>query len=150
MNHQHDSERTRIRAAVERLLACRPERSDGSLTVTALAIEANVHRMALHKRHADLKEEFYARVRAETQQTPETEKRLRDEVTRLKRALRESRAAEKESRRRAEQIVLATAVLQLQKDVRPPTRQELGTPLPLRPTTRNQRQSPDSDGNSST
>ncbi|WP_084525411.1 hypothetical protein [Nocardia vaccinii] len=142
MNHQHDSERTRIRAAVERLLAGRPEHSDGSLTVTALAIEANVHRMALHKRHADLKEEFYARVRAETHQTPESEKRLRDEVIRLKRALQESRAAEEESRRRAEQIVLATAVLQLQKDVSPAIRQELGTLLPLRPTTRNQRQLP--------
>lgn len=33
MNHQHDSERTRIRAAIERLLAGRPERSDGSFTV---------------------------------------------------------------------------------------------------------------------
>lgn len=90
--------------------------------------------MALHKRHADLKEEFNARVRAETHQTPEAEQRLRGEVARLKEALRQSRAAE-ESRRRAEQIVLATAVLQLQKDTNPATAQESGTLLPLRPPT---------------
>lgn len=71
--------------------------------------------MALHKRHADLKEEFYARVRAETHQTPEVERRLRKEVVRLKEALRESRAAEAKSRYRAEQVVLATAVLILEK-----------------------------------
>ncbi|MBF6302745.1 hypothetical protein IU459_35210 [Nocardia amamiensis] len=135
MNHHHDDERTRIRAAIERLLTGRPERSDGSFTVVSLAVEADVHRMALQKRHADLKEEFYARVRAETHQTPEVEKRLRGEVTRLKKALQQSRAAEEESRRRAEQIVLATAVLQFQKDDRPSARQEPGTLLPLRSPT---------------
>lgn len=71
--------------------------------------------MALHKRHADLKEEFYARVRAETHQTPEVERRIRKEVVRLKGALKESRAAEAESRHRAEQVVLAAAVLILRK-----------------------------------
>lgn len=132
MNQQHDDERTRIRAAIERLLTGRPERSDGSLTVVALAVEAGVHRMALHKRHADLKEKFHARVRAETHQPPEVEKRLRDEVTRLKKALRQSRTAEEESRHRAEQIVLATAVLLLHADNAPPTPQKPGTVLPLR------------------
>ncbi|WP_328478672.1 MULTISPECIES: hypothetical protein [unclassified Streptomyces] len=53
--------------------------------------------MALHKRRADLQEEFCARVHAETHQTPEVEKRLRKEV-RLKEALKESRIAEAESR----------------------------------------------------
>ncbi|WP_429428540.1 hypothetical protein [Nocardia sp. GAS34] len=133
MNHRHDSERARIRAAIERLLAGRPERSDGSFTVISLAIEAEVHRMALHKRHADLKEEFHTRVRAETHQTPAAEQRLRCEVARLKEALRQSRAAEEESRRRAEQIVLATAVLQLQKDANPATTQQPGTLLSLLP-----------------
>ncbi|WP_228567112.1 hypothetical protein [Nocardia sp. SYP-A9097] len=111
MTGPREDERTRIRAAIERLLVGRPERSDGTLTVVSLAIEADVHRMALQKRHADLKEEFYARVRAETHQPPDVEKRQRGEVTRLKKALKESRAAEAEFRRRAEQIVLATAVL---------------------------------------
>ncbi|MEW2259831.1 hypothetical protein [Streptomyces sp. NPDC047869] len=115
MTQQHQDERTRIRGAIDRLLAGQPTRSNGSLTVAALAIEADVHRMALLKRHADLKEEFYARVRSETHQTPEAEKRLRQEVARLKGALKDSRAAEAESARRAEQIALAAAVLILQK-----------------------------------
>ncbi len=90
--------------------------------------------MALHKRHADLKEEFYARVRAETHQTPEVEKRLRREVVRLKEALKESRTAEAESRHRAEQVVLAAAVLILRKS----TGQDETAPanlVPLRPPT---------------
>ena len=37
--------------------------------------------MALMKRHADLKNEFYERVRNETQQVPESEKRLRETVS---------------------------------------------------------------------
>ncbi|MBT2440118.1 hypothetical protein J7E93_08310 [Streptomyces sp. ISL-36] len=115
MNQQHDDERSRIRTAMDRLLAGQPTRSNGSLTAVALAAEADVHRMALHKRHADLKEEFYARVRAETHQTPEVEKRLRKEVVRLKEALKDSRAAEAESRHRAEQMALAAAVLILRQ-----------------------------------
>ena len=66
MNQQHEDERSRIRAATDRLLTGQPTCSSGSLTVVALAAEAGVHRVALQKRHADLKEEFYARVRAES------------------------------------------------------------------------------------
>ncbi|KPC71438.1 hypothetical protein ABZ038_12195 [Streptomyces sp. NPDC006349] len=115
MNQQHEDERSRIRTAMDRLLADQPTCSNGSLTVVALAAEAGVHRMALQKRHADLKEEFYARVRAETHQTPEVERRLRKEVVRLKEALKDSRAAEAESRHRAEQMALAAAVLILRR-----------------------------------
>ncbi|MEV7325958.1 hypothetical protein [Streptomyces sp. NPDC093970] len=43
--------------------------------------------MAIAKRHADLKEEFYAQVHAQTHQTPEAEQRQRMEVVRLKEAL---------------------------------------------------------------
>ncbi|WSA74573.1 hypothetical protein OG930_02450 [Streptomyces sp. NBC_01799] len=132
MSAQHEDERSRIRAAMDRLLAGQATRSNGSLTAVALAAEADVHRMALHKRHADLKEEFYARVRAETHQTPEVEKRLRKEVVRLKEALKESRAAEADSRHRAEQVVLAAAVLIL----RTSTGQDHTAPgnvVPLRP-----------------
>ncbi|MEU2502359.1 MULTISPECIES: hypothetical protein [Streptomyces] len=112
-----------------RLLAGQPTGSNGSLTVVALATEAGVHRMALHKRHADLKEEFYARVRAETHQTPEVEKRFRKEVVRLKEALKDFRAAEAESRHRAEQMALAAAVL-----IRSSTGQDApGNVVPLRP-----------------
>ncbi|HBF85349.1 MAG TPA: hypothetical protein DD420_37130 [Streptomyces sp.] len=133
MNEQHDDERTRIRAAIECLLAGQPTNSNGSLTAVALAAEAGVHRMALQKRHADLKEEFYARVRAETHQTPEVEGRLRKEVVRLKEALKDSRAAEATSRNRAEQMALAAAVLIL----RNPDSQDQTVPdniIPLRPS----------------
>ncbi|GAA0895061.1 MULTISPECIES: hypothetical protein [Streptomyces violaceusniger group] len=133
MNQQHEDERSRIRTAMDRLLAGQPTCSNGSLTVVALAAEAGVHRMALQKRHADLKEEFYARVRAETHQTPEVEKRLRKEVVRLKEALKDSRAAEAESRHRAEQMALAAAVLILR---RPDSQDQpaLGNVIPFRPS----------------
>ncbi|MEU4115837.1 hypothetical protein AB0F71_15240 [Kitasatospora sp. NPDC028055] len=84
MNDQQQGERARIREAMDRLLAGQATVSNGSLTVVALAAEAGVHRMALMKRHADLKEEFYERVRAETKQVPEAEARLRKSVTKLK------------------------------------------------------------------
>ena len=47
-------------------------------------------RMALHKRHADLKEDFYARVRAGTRQDAGSLKATPKEVVRLKEALKES------------------------------------------------------------
>src|SRR6266702_8349772 len=56
-------ERDRIRAAMNRILAGTPERSNGALTVVALAIEAGVPRNALTQRHTDLKDEFYQRIR---------------------------------------------------------------------------------------
>ncbi|MET9778833.1 hypothetical protein ABZ023_32055 [Streptomyces sp. NPDC006367] len=133
MNQRHEDERSRIRAAMDRLLAGQPTCSNGSLTAAALAAEAGVHRMAVQKRHADLKGEFYARVRTETHQTPEVERRLRKEVVRLKEALKDSRAAEAESRHRAEQMALAAAVLIL----RQPDSQAQPAPdnvIPLRPS----------------
>lgn len=133
MKQQHEDERTCIRAAMDRLLAGQATRSNGSLTAVALAAEAGVHRMALQKRHADLKEEFYSRVRTQTHQTPEVEKRLRKEVVRLKEALKDSRAAEAAARRRAEQMALAAAVLIL----RQPDGQDRPAPnnvIPLRPS----------------
>jgi hypothetical protein len=62
------------------------------------------------KRHADLKEAFYARVRAETHRTPEVEKRLREDVARLKASLKAARASEAGARSRAEHLVLTAAV----------------------------------------
>ncbi|MGW4199352.1 hypothetical protein [Streptomyces sp. NPDC005004] len=133
MNQQYEDERSRIRAAMDRLLAGQPTCSNGSLTAVALAAEAGVHRMALQKRHADLKEEFYARVRIETHQTPEVETRLRKEVVRLKEALKDSRTAEAASRHRAEQMALAAAVLILRR----PGHHDQPVPdnvIPLRPS----------------
>jgi hypothetical protein len=64
-------ERDRIRAAMERILAGIPAHSNGALTIIALAAEAQVPRNALTQRHLDLKNDFYAKVRARGQ-TPTT------------------------------------------------------------------------------
>jgi hypothetical protein len=83
----HDpGERDRIRAAMDRILAGVPERSDGALTVVALAIEAGVSRNALTQRHTDLKDEFYRRIR-ERGSANEDEARLRATIARLRQTI---------------------------------------------------------------
>jgi hypothetical protein len=76
-------ERDRIRIAMDRILTGRPERSNGALTIVALALEAGVPRNALTQRHLDLKNEFYAKVKKRGQPT-DAETRLRKQVVRLK------------------------------------------------------------------
>lgn len=121
MNQQHQDERTRIREAMDRLLAGKAVASNGSLTVVALAAEAGVHRMALMKRHADLKNEFYERVRTQTKQLPESERRLRETVTKLKRTLANKEAELQELRQQVTLLTLASAVLTQKKepDIKP-------------------------------
>ncbi|MFD3612602.1 hypothetical protein ACFWXA_31955 [Streptomyces atroolivaceus] len=111
MNQQHQDERARIREAMDRLLTGRATVSNGSLTVKALAVEADVHRMALLKRHVDLKHEFYQRVRTETMQVPETEERLRKTVTTLKKTVSDQSTEIKELRQQLTRLALASAVL---------------------------------------
>ncbi|MCU7705098.1 hypothetical protein ACGILS_02395 [Streptomyces albidoflavus] len=111
MTQQHSDERTRIREAMGRLLTGRATVSNGSLTIAALAIEADVHRMALMKRHADLKNEFYERVRTETQQVPETEKRLRETVAKLRKTIANQKAEIDELSSQVTGLALAGAVL---------------------------------------
>lgn len=115
MNHQHHDERARIREAMDRLLAGQATASNGSLTVVALAAEAGVHRMAILKRHVDLKNEFYERVRTETRQVPQTEKRLRETVTKLKKTIANQRAEIEELRQQVTRLTLASAVLTQQR-----------------------------------
>ena len=79
-------ERERIRAAMDRILAGTPERSNGALTVVALAIEAGVPRNALTQRHTDLKNEFYQRVK-ERGAGNEDEARLRATISRLRQTI---------------------------------------------------------------
>jgi septal ring factor EnvC (AmiA/AmiB activator) len=79
-------ERERIRAAMDRVLAGAPQRSNGALTVVALAIEAGVPRNALTQRHTDLKNEFYQRVR-ERGAPSQDETRLRATIARLKKTI---------------------------------------------------------------
>jgi len=79
-------ERERIRAAMDRILTGAPERSNGALTVVALAIEADVPRNALTQRHTDLKNEFYQRVK-ERGAGNEDEARLRATIARLRKTI---------------------------------------------------------------
>ncbi|WP_405653683.1 hypothetical protein [Streptomyces sp. NBC_00019] len=103
-------ERDRIRIAMDRILTGRPERSNGALTIVALAIEAGVPRNALTQRHLDLKNEFYAKVKKRGQPT-DAETRFRKQVVRLK-ELREKDKAELEQLR-ADVEGLVRAVNQL-------------------------------------
>ena len=79
-------ERAQIRAAMDRILAGTPERSNGGLTVVALAIEAGVPRNALTQRHTDLKAEFYQRIK-ERGGNNEDEARLRAANAKLSKSL---------------------------------------------------------------
>jgi chromosome segregation ATPase len=84
-------ERDRIKAAIDRILAGTAQRSNGALTIVALAIEAEVPRNALTQRHTDLKNEFYARAKAATG-TSEAEQRLRAQVAKLQAQHTQARA----------------------------------------------------------
>lgn len=119
MNRPQD-ERTRIREAMDRLLAGQATVSNGSMTTTALAAEAGVHRMALYKRHADLKNEFEERVRTETKQIPETEKRLRETVATLKKSVSDQTEEIKDLRQQLARLALASAVLIHEQGALPP------------------------------
>jgi hypothetical protein len=79
-------ERDRIRAAMDRVLEGAPERSNGALTVVALAIEADVPHNALTQRHTDLKDEYYRRIR-ERGAANQDEERLRATITKLKKTI---------------------------------------------------------------
>jgi small-conductance mechanosensitive channel len=68
---------------MDRILSGCPERSNGALTVVALALEAGVPRNALTQRHVDLKNAFYAKVKERGQPT-DAEARLRKQVVKLK------------------------------------------------------------------
>ncbi|MGJ5797948.1 hypothetical protein ACSCB1_02020 [Streptomyces europaeiscabiei] len=115
---------------MDRLLAGQATASNGSLTIAALAVEADVHRMALMKRHADLKNEFYERVRTEAQQVPEAERRLRESVVKLKETVSNQRREIKELRELVTRLTLAAAVLTHQQSQSAPARRSQTTSLP--------------------
>jgi len=79
-------ERDRIRAAMDRILAGTPQRSNGALTIVAVAIEAGVPRNALTQRHTDLKTEFYQRIK-DAGADNEDEARLRATIARLRQTI---------------------------------------------------------------
>lgn len=86
MSPAHD-ERDRIRAGMDRILSGCPQRSNGALTIVALALEADVPRNALTQRHTDLKNEFYQRVREHGGGTSEIETKLRADIAKLKKTI---------------------------------------------------------------
>ncbi|MFE7112706.1 hypothetical protein ACFU98_37880 [Streptomyces sp. NPDC057575] len=95
---------------MDRLLAGQATASNYSLTV-ALAVGAGVHRMTLMQRHSDLKIEFYERIRTETQQMPEMEKRPRRTVTRLKSTISNQREEIAEIRQLVTNLTLVSTVV---------------------------------------
>ncbi|MET8326552.1 hypothetical protein [Streptomyces sp. NPDC005181] len=97
-----DPTETALRAACERLLLGEPTRSDGSLTVASLAVEAGVSRASAY-RHPHVLAEFRnlvsnredaavasASLRQEVQALKTAERRLRQEHAREVRELRSS------------------------------------------------------------
>ena len=79
-------ERARIGAAIDPILAGAPGRSDGALTVVALATGAGVPRNALTQRRTDLKDEFYQRIRDRGAGNGD-EARLRAAIAKLRQAI---------------------------------------------------------------
>lgn len=67
--------------------------------------------MDLLKRHLDLKDEFYERVRTEARQTPEPERRLRETVTELKKTVENQKTEIQELRQLVTRPTFAGAVL---------------------------------------
>jgi len=129
-----DSERGQIRAAMNRLLAGTPLRSGGALTVVSLAVEAGVKRHLLTHRHTDLKDEFYARVKAQGS-IPASEQELRDELKAAQRKLAEAREENRQLKASVEAFARIVNVLTVENDRLTRRQSEpCGTPLiPLRP-----------------
>ncbi|MDX3410596.1 hypothetical protein PV708_30990 [Streptomyces sp. ME02-6977A] len=115
MSQDRTAERAGIRAAMDRLLAGTPLRSDGALTVLSLAAEADVKRHVLTHRHTDLKDEFYARVRAQGQ-VPDSERKLRQELEKTKERLVEVLEENKQLKAEAEAFARIINVLELEND----------------------------------
>ena len=103
-------ERARIGAAMDRILAGAPERSNGALTVVALATEAGVPRNALTQRHTDLKDEVYQRIRDRRADNGD-EARLRATIAKLRQAI--ANKNRELAQLRADVPALARAVNQL-------------------------------------
>ena len=131
-----DRERDQIHAAMDRLLAGTPLRSDGALTVVSLAVEADVKRHVLTHRHTDLKDEFYARARAQGR-VPASEQELRDELKATRQKLAEAR--EENRQLKASMAAFARIVNVLTAENVRLTRQQNApgskTLIPLRPGT---------------
>lgn len=108
-------ERAEIQAAMGRLLDGTPLRSDGKLTIVSVAAEAGVKRHVLTHRHTDLKDLFYARVKAQ-QSVPASEIALREQNDVLRRKLDDMRAERDEYKQAADALARALNVLTAEND----------------------------------
>jgi chromosome segregation ATPase len=108
-------ERAEIEAAMDRLLAGTPLRSGGQLTIVSLAAEAGVKRHALTHKHTDLKDRFYARVKAQDS-IPASETALREQNAELRRKLDDMRAERDEYKQAADALARALNVLTIEND----------------------------------
>lgn len=108
-----DHERSAIRAAIDRLLTGTPLRSDGALTVVSLATEADIKRHVLTHRHTDLKDEFYAKVRAQGH-VPDSERKLRDDLRTTRQRLAETLREKKRLEAEIEEFARVVNVLEVE------------------------------------
>jgi septal ring factor EnvC (AmiA/AmiB activator) len=115
MKGDETKERANIRAAMDRLLAGTPLRSDGAVTVVALAVEADVKRHVLTHRHTDLKDEFYAKIRARGQ-VPDSERKLQEELKKTKERLAEAIKENKKLQAENEAFARVVNVLAVEND----------------------------------
>jgi chromosome segregation ATPase len=108
-------ERAEIEAAMDRLLDGIPLRSDGRLTIVSLAAEAGVKRHVLTHKHTDLKDRFYARVKAQDS-VPASETALREQNNELRRKLDDMRAERDEYKQAADALARALNVVTIEND----------------------------------
>ena len=92
-----------------------PLRSGGQLTIVSLAAEAGVKRHALTHKHTDLKDRFYARVKAQNF-VPASETALREQNAELRRKLDDMRAERDEYKQAADALARALNVLTIGND----------------------------------
>jgi len=108
-------ERAEIEAAMNRLLDGVPLRSDGRLTIVSLAAEADVKRHVLTHKHTDLKDRFYAHVKAQDS-VPASETALLEQNAELRRKLDDMRAERDEYKQAADALARALNVLTIEND----------------------------------
>jgi hypothetical protein len=110
-----DEERKAITAAMQRLLAGKPLRSSGELTIVALAAEAGLKRNKLTHKHVDLKDLFNAERRA-CDGVPDSELRFRDEITALTKKIKALKEERDQYRTASETYARAIHVLTIEND----------------------------------
>lgn len=127
-----EDERRIIRDAMDRLLAGKPIRSDGKLTIKSLAIEAGVKRWRLTHEHKDLQAEFRAR-KARQGETPEAFKKTAEENEALKERLRGATSQLQQASAELKQYARVVQVLTLEKLSLEEQLKDLSTELTGRP-----------------